>query len=362
MWKRTFISLALLLLLIAGLGGIKYRQIQEGMAMMAASVPPPAMVEVTHAKRMNWQPHVTTVGTLTAREGIDVTTEVEGVVETIHIKSGQRVNQGDLLITLNDDVEQAELERLKAQEELALRLFERMQKLWKQNAMSETEYDQATSNFKVVQANLLATKARIAKKTIRAPFSGILGISHANTGQYVSPGMALVVLQDYSVLYADFAIAERFFPDVREGLMVNFRVSAYPDRVFNGEVVAIDAKVDETTRNINVRAQLDNQQNLLRPGMYAEINLVLNKPSEHIVVPVTAIVFSSFGDALFVADKNDQGHLVAQRVTVTTGEQRGDQIAILSGLQGGEQVVQAGVSKLRNNAPIAISEQPRLKN
>ena len=362
MWKRTFISLAVLLLLIAGLGGVKYRQIQEGMAMMAASVPPPAMVEVTPAKRMIWQPHVTTVGTLTAREGIDVTTEVEGVVEKIYFKSGQRVSQGDLLITLNDDVEQAELERLKAQEELALRLFERMQKLWKQNAMSETEYDQATSNFKVVQANLLATKARIAKKTIHAPFSGVLGISHANTGQYVSPGMALVVLQDYKVLYADFAIAERFLPDVREGLVVNFRVSAYPDRIFSGEVIAIDAKVDEATRNINVRAQLVNEQNLLRPGMYAEINLVLNKPGEHVVVPVTAIVFSSFGDALFVVDKNDQGDLVAKRVNVSTGEQRGDQIAILSGLEGGEQVVQAGVSKLRNNAPIAISEQPRLKN
>ena len=362
MWKRTIISLAILLLLIAGLGAVKYQQIQEGMAMMAASVPPPARVEVTPAKRMNWQPHVTTVGTLTAREGIDVTTEVEGVVEKIHFKSGQRVSQGDLLITLNDDVEQAELERLKAQEELALRLFERMQKLWKQNAMSETEYDQATSNFKVVQANLLATKASIAKKTIRAPFSGVLGISHANTGQYVSPGMALVVLQDYSVLYADFGIAERFLPDVREGFLVNFRVSAYPDRIFSGEVIAIDAKVDETTRNVNVRAQLVNEQNLLRPGMYAEIDMVLNKPGEYIVVPLTAIVFSSFGDALFVVDKNDQGDVVAKRVSVTTGEQRGDQIAILSGLEGGEQVVQAGVSKLRNNAPISISEQPRLKN
>ena len=362
MWKRTIIALAVLLLIIAGLGGIKYQQIKEGMAMMAASVPPPSAVEVTPAKQMNWQPHVTTVGTLTAREGIDVTTEVEGVVEKIHFRSGQRVRQGDLLVTLNDDVEQADLERLKAQEELALTLFERMQKLWKQNAMSETEYDQATSNFKVVQANLLATKARIAKKTIRAPFSGVLGISHANTGQYVSPGDGLVALQDYSVLYADFAIAERFLPDVREGLMVDFRVSAYPDQTFSGEVIAIDAKVDETTRNVNVRAQLANERNLLRPGMYAEINLILDKPGDHIVVPVTAIVFSSFGDSLFVVDKNDNGDLVAKRVTVTTGEQRGDQIAILSGLKGSEQVVQAGVSKLRNNAPIAISEQPRLKN
>lgn len=362
MLKRTLIFLSLLLLVIAGLGVTKYRQIQEGMAMMAASGPPPSAIEVATAELVEWQPRVSAVGTLTAREGIEVTTEVEGVIEQVHFESGQRVNKGDLLITLNDDVAQAELVRLKAQQELAVTLFKRNESLWKQRAISETDFDQTLSNYKVVEANMLATEARIAKKSIRAPFTGVLGIRHANTGQYISPGTALVSLQDYRVLYTDFAVPERFFPDVANGQTVQFHVSAYPERVFAGEVMAIDAKVDEATRNINVRAQLKNKENLLRPGMYADINLLLNDAVERVIVPSTSIVFSSFGNALFIVTEGENDTQLAKRVAVITGEQRGDQVEILSGLQGGEQVVQAGVNKLRNNAPVVINEQVRLTN
>lgn len=362
MLKRTFIFLFLLLAAISGLGYTKYQQIQDGMAMMAASTVPPVAVEVATANRIKWQPRVSAVGTLTAREGIDLTTEVEGVIEKVHFESGQRVQKGDLLVTLNDDVAQADLVSLQARRELAETLFQRNEKLWKQRALSQTDYDQALSNFKVVEANLLAIKARIAKKSIRAPFTGVLGIRHANTGQYVPPGTPLVSLQDFGVLYTDFAVPERFLPEVADGQTVNFQVSAYPGRMFAGEVMAIDAKVDEATRNINVRARLENRENLLRPGMYADVNLLLNEPVERVIVPGTSIVFSSFGNALFVIEKGEDDTLVARRVSVTTGEQRGDLVEVLSGLDGGEQVVQAGVSKLRNGVGVSINEQARLSS
>jgi membrane fusion protein (multidrug efflux system) len=361
MFKRTIIFIFLLLLVIAGLGFIKYQQMQQGMAMMTANAPPPSSVEVITASKTQWQPRVSAVGTLTAREGIDVSNEVEGVIEKIHIESGQQVKTGDLLVTLNDDGEQADLVSFKAQEQLARTLFKRTEGMWKKKTISETDYDNAYSNLKVAQANVSQTLARIAKKSIRAPFSGVLGIKHVSTGQYVPPGSMLVSLQDYSILYSDFAVPEKYLPEITPALEVKLRVSAYEGRNFVGTVQAVDAKVDEATRNISVRAQLVNEDGLLRPGMYADIDLMLNQAADRIVVPATAIVYSSFGDALFVVEKNEQGNTVARRVQVSIGEQRGDSVAILSGLSGGEQVVQAGASKLANNSPVTINVEQRLK-
>ena len=361
MFKRSVVFIFLLLLVIAGLGFIKYQQMQQGMAMMSANAPPPASVEVVSALRVQWPPRISTVGTLTAREGIDVSNEVEAVVEKIHIESGQQVRQNDLLVSLNDDVEQADLASFKAQEQLARTLFKRNEDMWKKKTISETDFDSARSNLLVAQANVIQTRARIAKKSIRAPFDGVLGIRHISIGQYVPPGSMLVSLQDYTKLYADFSVPEKYFPDITNELEVDLRVSAYEDRVFTGRVKAVEARVDEATRNISVRAELGNEEGLLRPGMYADIDVMLNKSAERIVVPATAIVFSSFGDALFVVEKNDEGQMMASRVPVTIGERRGDLVAIKSGLSGGEQVVQAGVSKLANNSPVSINEQKRLK-
>ena len=359
--KHTAKFVFVLLLVLAGLGFIKYQQIQQGMAMMAAGAPPPASVEVISAQKALWQPRISAVGTLTAREGVDISNEVEGVVEQIHIKSGQPVEAGELLVSLNDDVEQADLVSFRAQEDLARTLFKRTENMWKAKTISETDYDNARSSLKVAQANVLQTQARIAKKSIRAPFSGVLGIRHINTGQYVAPGTMLVSLEDYSLLYADFSVTEKYFPNIKAGLEVQFRVSAYADQVFVGEVQAIDVKVNEATRNISVRAQLENEMGLLRSGMYTDIDLLLSQSADVIVVPTTAIVYSSFGNALFVVEKDDEGKMMTRRVQVTTGEQRGDQVSILSGLKGNEKVVQAGVSKLRNNIPVTLVEQTRLK-
>ena len=361
MFKRTAMFIFLLLLVIAGLAFIKYQQMQQSMAMMAANAPPPTSVEVVTALSTQWQPRISAVGTLTAREGIDVSNEVEGIIEKIHIESGQQVKKGDLLVSLNDDMEQADLASFKAQEQLAYTLFKRNEDMWKKKTISETDYDNARTVLQVAKANLNQTLAGIAKKSIRAPFSGVLGIRHVSTGQYVSTGSRLVSLQDSSILYIDFAVPEKYLPDIVNDLEVRLRVSAYEDRTFTGRVQAMDAKVDEATRNISVRAELVNEEGLLRPGMYADVDLMLDQPAERIVVPATAIVFSSFGDALFVVAKNDEGKMNASRIQITVGEQRGDLVAIDSGLNGGELVVQAGVSKLANNSLVSINEQIRLK-
>lgn len=361
MTKRTIIFLAILLLIMAGPAFIKFQQIQAGMAMLASSTAPPSSVEVISVQNTNWQAHIAAVGTLTARNGIDVSNEVEGVIETIHVVSGQTVTEGDLLVSLNDDVEQADLASLKAQEQLASTNFNRVERMWKKKSVSEGEFDQASSDLQVAQANLMQIRARIAKKSIRAPFSGVLGIRNVSRGQYVAPGTQLFSLQDTSLLYTDFSVPEQYFPDIAMDLKVHFRVSARPDTVFVGSVQAVDAKVDETTRNINVRAHLDNEQGLLIPGMYTDVNLVLDQPIERMVIPSTAVVFSSFGDAVFVIEDDEHGNPVSQRVQVTTGEQRGDLVEILEGLTGNEDVVQAGTSKLRNNSPVVVNQQRRLK-
>jgi len=361
MAKRTVIFLAVLLLLMAGPAFIKYKQIQVAMASMAGNARPAANVEAAEVRHEMWQTRISAVGTLTARDGIDVKDEVGGVIETIDAESGQHVKQGDLLVSINDDVEQADLVALQAQETLAQANFDRTRRMWEKKTASQREYDDASSALQVAQANLTQVRARIAKKNIRAPFSGVLGIRNISKGQYVSPGTKLFSLQDHSVLYTDFSIPESYFPRTKPGLEVQFRVSAYGDQDFTGEVKAIEAKIDESTRNISVRAELLNEEGLLLPGMYADIDLVLAEPTERLLVPATAIVFSSFGDAVFVVKQDDSGQNIAQRIQVTIGEQRGDVVEILTGLAGDELIVQAGTNKLMNNAPVTINEKRRLK-
>jgi membrane fusion protein (multidrug efflux system) len=362
MIKRTIIFLVILLLVLSVPAFIKYRQIQAAMSGMGRGAMPPTAVEAAAVRHEMWQHRVASVGTLTASDGIDLKNEVEGVIESIHVESGQRVKAGDLLVSINDDVEQADLAALQAQVELAQANFERARSLWEKGTGSEREYDDAQSALRVAQANLEQVRARIAKKNIRAPFTGVLGIRNVNTGQYVSPGTKLFSLQDHDVLYADFSVPESNYPLISPGLEVQFRVSAYPDEVFAGEVQAIESKVDEMTRNIGLRAHLMNEQGRLLPGMYADINLVLAQPTERLVLPSTAIVFSSFGDSVYIVEPDASGQELAQHVQVTTGEQRGDLVEITSGLVGDELVVQAGTNRLRNGAPVIVNGQRRLQD
>lgn len=360
MFKRFVIVVGGVLVLLGGIGYIKFQQIQAGMAQLANFAPPPATVSAVEAHTVEWRPQLTSVGTLTAIEGIALSAEVSGTVDEVHFKSGQKVSAGQLLLTLNNDVEKATLASYKAQAELAKIKFERNKDLFKQKSISEIEFDQSSADLKVANAMVQQTEANIAKKVIRAPFSGTLGIRQFSLGQYVKNGEEFVTLQDVSSLYADFAVPEQFLPRLYDGQEVLFSVSAAPNQEFRGKVTAIEAKVDEQTRNVSIRAEVPNDHGQLHPGMYADIRLLMKETVTPVVVPKTAIVYSPFGDAVFVVDNDDQGATVAKRVYIQVGEQRGNDVAIVSGLEAGMQVVDSGTNKLENGTKLILSDAVRL--
>ncbi|MBY6187430.1 efflux RND transporter periplasmic adaptor subunit [Marinobacter hydrocarbonoclasticus] len=357
MFKRSALVIGGLLILLLVLGGIKYQQIQQGMAQLASFAPPPATVSVVEAQSEQWRPEIASVGTLTAKAGIDLSAEVGGLVESLYFRSGQKVSKGDLLLQLDDGVEQANLQSYRAQAELAKVKFDRNKSMFERRNISETEFDESSANLKVALAAVAQTEATIAKKAVKAPFSGVLGIRKVDLGQYVQAGTSLVTLQDVSSLYADFSVPEQHLPALYVGQTVLFTTSAYPGQDFEGKVIALDAKVDENTRNIAIRAEVPNADGHLTPGMYADIRLLKRDPINPVTVPSTAITYSPFGDAVFVVRKDNEGELRAYRQYVKVGERRGDTVAIMSGLNAGEQVVSAGTMKLANEAPVQLAQQ-----
>ncbi|MFI3246569.1 MAG: efflux RND transporter periplasmic adaptor subunit [Ferrimonas sp.] len=360
MVKRIVLVVGSLLLILAALGVIKAKQVEAVVAHMSNYTPPPATVSAVAAEQVDWRPQVRAVGSLNAIADIDVASEVAGVVESIHFDSGQSVTQGQLLLVLNDAVEQADLVSYQAQAELAQVKYKRTEDLFKRNSVSKTEMDQASADLKVANAMVAQTRATIAKKHIRAPFSGTLGIRKFSLGEFINQGQALVSLQDSSVLFADFAVPEQYFPHLYHGQDVYLAVSAMAQSVFHGKVVALESKVDEGTRNIELRAQLDNADGQLRPGMYADIQLLMKESITPWVVPSSAIVYSPFGNAVFEVQADEQGALTAIRRYITIGERRGDLVAVMAGLNANALVVNAGVTKLDNGAAVQLSDAVQL--
>ncbi|GAA4889526.1 efflux RND transporter periplasmic adaptor subunit [Ferrimonas pelagia] len=355
MLKRSMWVVGGLLLLLAGLAGLKFQQISAAMDSLASFAPPPATVSAQSAERVNWRPQIAAVGTLTAKSGTALSTEVAGIITTIGFKSGQVVSQGELLLQLDDRVEQANLQSLQAQVELAQIKHDRNKMLFERSNISEIEFDESSANLKVAQASVAQTLAGIAKKQLRAPFAGTLGIRQVDPGQYLKAGDPIVTLQDISRLYADFSVPEQYLPQLYVGQEVLFRNNAYPGTDFHGKVIALEAKVDEATRNLAIRAEVPNGDGRLHPGMYAEIQLLMRNAIQPVVVSSTAITYSPFGDAVFVLREDDSGQLRAYRQYVKLGEQRGDLVAILSGIEAGDRVVDAGAMKLEHEATVQLA-------
>ncbi|QIZ78049.1 efflux RND transporter periplasmic adaptor subunit [Ferrimonas lipolytica] len=360
MFKRIMLVLGIVLIVLVMLGAVKYQQIKESMAHFDNFTPPPVTVSAVPVEQVEWRPMIATVGSLHSIEDIEVAAEVSGIVESIQFESGQKVEAGQLLLTLNDEVEQANLESYLAQAELAQIKYQRNANLFKKKNVSETDLDQASADLKVANAMVAQTRATIAKKNIKAPFTGTLGIRQFSLGEFIDNGQALVTLQDSRILYADFAVPEQYFPSLYQGQDVQFTVSAVPAKTFTGKVIAIESKIDEATRNIEIRAQLPNLSGELHPGMYADIRLLMKEMTSPLVVPSTAIAFSPFGDAVFEVLKNDAGEQIVKRRYVEVGERRGDQVAILSGLESTALVVNAGITKLENDTKVTLSDAVKL--
>lgn len=320
---------------------------------------PPATVTSTRVERQTWQQVLAAVGSLRAINGVEVTSQAQGVVSAIHFKSGQRADTGELLVELAADPETAQLEVLEAERVLARRDHKRIAALHEKGVTTEAELDDVRSRLEQVLARLEVQRATISERRIVAPFAGQLGIRQVDLGENVSPGDAVVSLQQLDPIFVDFSLPGRYFSRVGEGQSVAVSTGAYPQSEFPGRITAIDPRIDSASRNFLVQATMKNPEQKLRPGMYADVTVKLAADHRVLVVPRTAILFAPYGNSVFVLEKSgdsDTG-MVARKRVVKTGEERGDLVEIVEGVEEGEVVATSGLLKLRNDGAVEIDNE-----
>jgi len=358
MTKRMLIMLAGVVILVAALAFGFYLHIQKLIA--SSPRPGPQTVTSTKAALLEWQPQLAAVGTLVPVRGVDVTTEIAGLVRSVNFKSGQDVQAGQVLVQLNADSDVALMRSAEAAAELADVVLQRDKAQLAAQAISQAQVDADTADLKAKRAQLAQQQATVEKKTIRAPFSGKLGITTVILGQYLNPGDKVVTLQTINPIYADFYLPQQRFSSLTVGQMVNVQSDAYPGQMFPGRITAISPKVDTATRNLQIEATLDNSKRQLLPGMFANVSVNVGSKGKFITLPQTAITYNPYGATVFILKKGDKPDasgttgLQAQQVFVTTGETRGDQVAILKGIEEGQEVVTSGQLKLKNGTPVIV--------
>lgn len=359
MAKRIIITLTGLIVLIGGLAGIKYLQIERMTAYGNNFVPPPEVVTTAMVKKDSWESCLTAVGSLEAVQGVVITAELKGKVVHIAFEPGTLVKAGDLLVQQDTSVESAQLRAGEAALMLAKINFERIKKLVANNTVSQSDFDNADAQLKEAAAQVDNIRAVIAKKTIRAPFSGRLGIRQVNLGQTLNEGDEIVSLQSLDPIYVNFLLPQQRLAQVYPGLAIRLTTDAFPGQVISGKITAINPQVDAATRNIRIQATVENPAELLRPGMYVNVSVVLPDRIEVLAIPATSVLYAPYGDSVFVVEeqKNDSkksSGLVLNQKFVRLGETRGDYVSIISGLKQGETVVSTGVFKLRNGQSVVI--------
>jgi membrane fusion protein (multidrug efflux system) len=348
---RLFLVLLFLGAILGGIFGWKQHQQQQQAAMQGP--PPPPVVASARVEPETWGPRLTAVGSLVAVQGIDVANEVPGVVREIHFESGQMVKAGDVLVQIDDAVDQADLLGLLALRDLAQIKVRRLQTLLKDRSTSQSDYDEAKATLDGAEAAVAAKRATIAKKRILAPFAGRLGIRKVDLGDYLPAGSPIVALNTLDPVYADYSLPERDLTKVRVGQQMVVTVAAYPGRDFPGQISALDSGVDVKTRNIRIRATLPNPDQVLRPGMFAEVATLLPARDGVLTLPRNAITFAPYGSSVFLIEEKD-GVPQVQRRPVTTGAAQDGRVEIATGLAAGDLVVLAGQVKLRNGQAIKI--------
>ncbi len=365
MVKRMILMLALTGVFIAGLGFVKYRQIQSAIAQ-GAFQPPPEAVTTIVAQQESWPSTISAIGTIAAVQGVTVSADLPGTIARIAFQSGTSVREGTVLVELDTRQERAQLAAVHAQRDLARIKYERMLRLVKEGVVSRADYDQASSEHKETEARVGEIRATIDRKTIRAPFSGILGIRQVNLGQYLSAGDPVVPLQSLHPIYVNFGVPQQEAVQVRTGRSVRITAQDLAGLEFTGRVSAINSVVDEATRNVQVQATLPNPQGKLRPGMFVQTQLPLGASRPVIALPASGINYAPYGDSVFVVTdlKGEDGKMYrgVRQQFVKLGGARGDQVAILSGVNPGDEVVTSGVFKLRNGAAVRVNNKMRPPN
>lgn len=366
MLKRMIVMLTVTLVIVAGLGFVKFQQIQTAIAQGAAFQPPPEAVTTVVAEQEEWPATLSAIGTMAAVQGVTISADLPGTVERIFFDSGRAVRAGEVLAILDTRQEKAQLATIEARRELAQLTFTRVQELLKEKVISKAEYDRATAELQQTEAQLGEVKAAIERKTIRAPFSGMLGLRQVNLGQYLAGGDALVTLQSINPIYVNFGVPQQSAGQIPVGRVVKVTTADVSGAEWTGRVTALDSMVDEATRNIQVQATLPNPGGKLRPGMFVQAEVTLGPSQSVVVLPASAINYAPYGDSVFVVAelKGEDGatYRGVRQQLVKLGPARGDQVAILTGVKPGEEVVTSGLFKLRNGAAVQINNTVRPAN
>ena len=389
--KRWLIWLLVIVALVVVIGGIKACQVQKMMAGFKAMGVPQMTVSTIRASYQDWQPEIGAVGTVRAVRGADLSAEVAGIVDRVAMESGQDVKAGQVLAQLRDADDRAHLQSLRATAALAQTVLTRDKGQYEAQAISKAALDSDTASLRSAQAQVAEQEAVLAKKSIRAPFAGRLGIRAVDPGQYLAAGTKVVTLQQLDPIYVDFNLPQQALSQVSVGQAVHAISDAYPGQSFAGIISAIDPKVDQDSRNVQVRASLPNPGDKLLPGMYAKVSVDAGANLRYVTLPLTAVSFNPYGASVYLVvdgtkeppaadkqgdrkDAKDDGkdqaaappaggtgpQLQAKQVFVTTGPTRGDQVAVLKGVKDGDTVVTSGQIKLHNGSPVVVdnSVQP----
>ena len=365
MTKRMVIMLAVVALVFGGIFGFQAFKAMMIKKFMSSMAQPPQTVTALKAGNSEWQPKIESVGSLRAVKGADLSLEVSGVVDSISFNSGDDVAEGAVLLKLRADDDQAKLDSLTALANLSQITYDRDQKQFRLQAVSQATIDTDAANLKNAQAQVAQQQAILDKKTLKAPFAGHLGIRAVDLGQYLGAGTVIVTLQALDPIFVDFFVPQQSVDQLKLGQAVAVKIDAFKGQTFSGEVSAINPKVDASTRNVQVRATLKNPDHKLIPGMYATIDISTGAPQTYVTLPQTAITYNPYGDTVYVVDEKGKDasgkpQLVARQNFVTTGATRGDQVAILKGVNEGETIVTSGQIKLHNGSTVLIdnSVQP----
>jgi membrane fusion protein (multidrug efflux system) len=357
MKTKFAIAILLLVAIVGGLAGVKklqFKKLQDSGKSFSA---PPETVATAVAREEQWQGTFTAIGSITAVQGVYLSTEIAGTVTEIAFESGAMVKEGDLLLRLDTSSEKAQLRAVEAQLDLARINLDRSRTLYADKTLSQADLDSAEATLKQLQANADTIRVTIEKKTLRAPFTGGLGIRQVNLGQYLEAGKPIVWLQSMEPVYADFSLPQQQLAQLQTGMKVRVTTDAYPDRQFDGTLTAINPGLDQNTRSVNLRATLPNPDHLLHPGMFARVEVLLPEEKTVVVVPATSVLSAPFGDSVYVVVTNEATGTNAPSLSVKqqfirTGRMKGDFVAIESGVKAGDKVVRSGIFKLRPGSSI----------
>ncbi len=372
MKKRMLVMLIAVGVVFGGIVGYQAFNAYMMQQYFSANAQPPATVTAMQANFQPWQPILRAVGSLRAVQGVQISSEVAGMVSVVHVHSGQRVKAGDMLIELNHADDVAELRSLQADATLAKLNFKRDAGQFAAQAVSQAQFDSSKAALARSLAAVARQKALIAKKRIRAPFAGRLGIVALNPGQYVNPADAITTLQNSDALFVDFYLPQKDIGAVAKAQTIRVVSDAWPGKQFTGKITAISSVVDSSTRNVRIEGRIDNRDGRLYPGMFASVEVESGKAKHYLTLPQTAIAYNAYGATVFIAKRQaaaakgavagEKVPLLAQQSFVKLGPTRGDQVAILSGVEEGDWLVTSGQMKLKNGTPLVIDNRVQPAN